>query len=202
MTKPNVQREKTLAIVRSMGVARSRDLKACGIPRDSLVRLVREGGIDRLGRGIYIAADHPVTENHDIAQACKRVPNGIVCLLSALRLHGLTTQGPSDIWLALPEKARRPRIDHPPLRIARFSGEALTAGVEYRNIEGVRVPVYSAAKTVADCFKYRNKIGSDVAVEALRDYLREHRGGAEEVWRYARICRVARVIQPYLEAMQ
>ena len=123
------------------------------------------------------------------------------CLLTALRLHGLTTQSPAEVWLALPEKARRPSLDYPRLRVTRFSGLALTEGIEIRLVEGVTLPVYSPAKTVADCFKYRNKIGIDGAVEALRDFTRLHRGGATELARYARICRVARVIQPYLDAI-
>jgi predicted transcriptional regulator of viral defense system len=118
-----------------------------------------------------------------------------------LRLHGLTTQLPREVWLALPGKARRPRIEYPRLRIARFSGPALTEGIETRSIEGVDVRVYSAAKTVADCFKYRNKVGVDVAVEALKDYTRRYRGGAAQLARFARICRVARIIQPYLDAI-
>jgi predicted transcriptional regulator of viral defense system len=124
-----------------------------------------------------------------------------MCLLTALRLHGLTTQSPV-VWVALPEKARRPRLDHPMIRVARFSGESLTSGIEVHELEGVTVRVYSAAKTVADCFKYRNKIGVDVAVEALRDFNRRFRGGATELARFARICRVAGVMQPYLDSLE
>jgi predicted transcriptional regulator of viral defense system len=124
-----------------------------------------------------------------------------LCLLTALRFHGLTTQSPAEVWIALPEKARKPRMDYPRLRVARFSGSALTEGIERHRVEGVEMRVYSAAKTVADCFKYRNKLGIDVAVEALRDFSRRNRGGATELARFARICRVARVMQPYLDAI-
>ena len=125
----------------------------------------------------------------------------MICLLTALRFHELTTQLPAEVWIALTEKGRKPRLDYPRLRVVRFSGAALTEGIETHRIEGVAVPVYSAAKTVADCFKYRYKIGIDVAVEALRDFSRRHRGGATELARFARICRVTRVMQPYLDAI-
>ncbi len=123
------------------------------------------------------------------------------CLLTALRFHGLTTQSPAEVWIALPEKARRPRLDHPRLRVARFSGSALVEGIEEHRVEGVTLRVYTPAKTVADCFKYRNKVGIDVAVEALRDFSRKYRGDASELARFARICRVSRIMQPYLDAV-
>ena len=148
-----------------------------------------------------MARGHRYTADHALAQVAKRVPGGVVCLLSALAFHDLTTQLPAEVWLALPEKARRPRLDYPRLRVARFSGAALSEGIEKHTIERVEVRVYSAAKTVADCFKYRNKIGIDVAVEALKDFTRTHRGGANELARFARICRVSRVMQPYLDAI-
>jgi predicted transcriptional regulator of viral defense system len=121
--------------------------------------------------------------------------------LTALRIHNLTTQAPADVWIALSMKARKPRLDYPRLRVARFSGASLTEGVETFQVEGVSLRVYSAAKTVADCFKYRNKIGIDVAIEALRDFTRRNRGGANELAQFARICRVTRVMQPYLDAI-
>ena len=134
-------------------------------------------------------------------EACKRVPRGVVCLLSALQFHKLTTQAPSEVWLALDRKARAPREGGQPLRFVRMSGRALTEGIEDHRIEGVAVKVYKPAKTVADCFKYRNKIGLDVALEALRDYRQKHRAGMDELWRFAKICRVERVMRPYLEAL-
>jgi predicted transcriptional regulator of viral defense system len=148
-----------------------------------------------------VASKHRVTAGHTLVQVAKRVPGGVFCLLTALRFHELTTQAPSEVWIALPEKARKPRLDYPRLRVARFSGPALTEGIETHRLEGVEVRIYSAAKTVADCFKYRHKVGVDVAVEALRDFSRRHRGGATELARYARICRVSRVMQPYLDAL-
>lgn len=198
---PPTAREKAIRIIGGMGITRARELEARGITRAQLSRLAGEGLVLRPSRGVYVAARHAPTAEHTLAQVAKRVPEGVFCLLTALRLHGLTTQAPAEVWLALSEKARRPRMEYPRLRIARFSGEALTAGVEERRVEGVTLRVYSAAKTVADCFKYRNKIGIDVAVEALRDFSRKHRGGATDLARYARICRVARVMQPYLDAI-
>jgi len=192
---------QALAIIKGLGVARPVDLERRGILRARVYELVRAGLVERQGRGVYVAKGHRYTANHALAQVAKRVPGGVVCLLSALRFHGLTTQQPADVWLALPEKARRPRLDYPRLRVARFSGAALSEGVETHRIEGVNVRVYSAAKTVADCFKYRNKIGIDVAVEALKDFARTRRGGANDLARAARACRVSRVMQPYLDAI-
>jgi predicted transcriptional regulator of viral defense system len=150
---------------------------------------------------LYIPADAPPTENRTLAEACKRVPRGVVCLLSALRFHELTTQLPFEVWLALDRRAWRPRVEGIPLRIVRFSGPALTTGIEEHQVEGVPVKVYSPAKTVADCFKYRYKIGLDVALEALRDCLRQRKATIDELWEAARVCRVTQVIRPYLEAL-
>lgn len=190
-----------LRVFRRLGIVRAADLRAHGIPRGQIYRLLRKGLVERQARGIYVASKHPITAEHTLAQVAKRVPAGIFCLLTALRFHELTTQDPAEVWIALAEKARKPKIDYPRLRVARFSGPALTEGVETHRIEGVEVRVYSAAKTVADCFKYRHKIGIDVAVEALRDFTRRHRGGATELARCARICRVTRVMQAYLDAI-
>jgi len=192
---------RALQVIRRLGVVRAADLEAQGIPRRRLYELVGEGKVERKARGIYTASGHAHTAEHALAQVAKRVPNGVICLLTALRFHELTTQLPAEVWVALPEKARKPRLDYPRLRVTRFSGPALTEGIESHRIEGVEVRVYSAAETVADCFKYRNKVGIDVAVEALRDFSRGHRGGATELASFARICRVTRVMQPYLDAI-
>jgi predicted transcriptional regulator of viral defense system len=194
-------KEPEIEIIRRMGIVRPADLETQGISRARLYSLVEKGLIERQGRGIYVARNHPLTAEHAIAQVAKRVPKGVLCLLTALVFHRLTTQSPSEVWIALPEKARKPRLDYPRLRIVRFSGAALTEGIETHLVEGVNIRVYSAAKTVADCFKFRNKIGIDIAVEALKDFSRMHRGGANELARFARICRVTRVMQPYLDAI-
>jgi predicted transcriptional regulator of viral defense system len=184
-----------------MGLVRPVDLRARGISRADLQRLLRQGLVERRARGVYTAATHVPTAEHTLAQVSKRVPAAVFCLLTALRFHELTTQAPAEVWIALSEKARKPRLDFPRLRVARFSGPALVEGIERYRVEGVEIQVYSAAKTVADCFKYRNKVGVDVAVEALRDFSRRYRGGANELARFARICRVTRVMQPYLDAI-
>ena len=192
---------QALQVIRRLGIVRPTELEAHGIPRGRLYRLVRKGMVERQARGIYSARAHPVTTEHTLAQVAKQVPGGVYCLLTALRFHELTTQAPAAVWIALSERARKPKLAHPRLRVTRFSGPALTDGIEIHRVEGVEVRIYSAAKTVADCFKYRNKVGIDVAVEALRDFNRRHRGGATDLARYARICRVSRVMQPYLDAI-
>jgi predicted transcriptional regulator of viral defense system len=192
--------QQILEIVGEAGVLRPRDLDAHGIPRIYLGRLCERGLLDRVGRGLYVLPDADVSEHHTLAEAGKRVPHGVVCLLSALRFHGLTTQSPSEVWLAIESKAWRPQVDHPPLRFVRFSERTLEAGVEEHSIEGVLVRIYNPAKTVADCFKYRNKIGLDVALEALRDCRRLRKCSNDELWQYAKICRVANVMRPYMEA--
>jgi predicted transcriptional regulator of viral defense system len=192
---------EVLKLFEAGGVFRPRDLDALGIPREYLHRLFKRGWLERVARGLYALPDAAVTEHHSLAQVGKQVPCGIVCLLSALRFHGLTTQNPFEVWLAIDRKARRPKDLYLPLRIFRFSGEALSAGIEEHLIEGVRVQIYAPAKTVADCFKYRKKIGLDVALEALRECWRERRCTMDELWRYAEICRVGRVMRPYLESL-
>ena len=180
---------------------RARDLADHGIPRAALRPLLDAGAIRRVGRGVYAAEAAELTENHSLAQAALAVPRGVICLLSALRLHGLTTQSPFEVWMTIGPKDRRPAVEYPPLRTVHASGPALGYGVERRTIEGVPVGVYSSAKTVADCFKFRSTIGLDVAIEALRDCLRRRAASPDEVHRAATVCRVANVMQPYLEAM-
>lgn len=194
-------RERTLDLVQGRGALRPRDLDSQGIPRHYLHLLNREGSVQRVGRGLYVPASLDATEHHTLVEACARVPTAVVCLLSALRFHGLGTQSPHRVWMAIHEKAWQPRVSHPPLHVVRFSGTAWTYGVERHVIEGVSVRVYSPAKTVADCFKYRNKIGIDVAVEALRETWRQRRATIDEIRRAAAACRMTRVITPYLQAV-
>jgi predicted transcriptional regulator of viral defense system len=160
-----------------------------------------KGVIERVGRGLYTRAGAALTERQNLAEAARRVPGGTVCLLSALRFHGLTTQNPLEVWLAIDRKAWRPRLSHPPLRLVFLSGPALREGAEQHDVGGVPVRVFGAAKTVADCFKFRNKIGTDVALEALREYRRLHPKRLDLLWRCAEVDRVARVLRPYLEAV-
>jgi len=201
MPTQTTRTDKILELVRKAGVLRPRDLDPYGIPRTYLSRLCASGKLQRIGRGLYVLPGSSATEHHSLVEACKRAPKGVVCLLSALRFHELTTQAPFEVWLAIGEKAWRPRIDYPPLRIVHFSQTTLNAGIEKHNIEGVTVHVYSPAKTVADCFKYRNKIGLDVAIEALRECWRSRRCTMDDLSHYADICRVQNVMRPYLESI-
>jgi predicted transcriptional regulator of viral defense system len=198
MADPKTQ---ILRLARKKGVLRPRDLKPFDIPRRVLSDLTESGVLLRTGRGLYTLPDLDTSEHHSLAEAATRVPGGVVCLLSALRFHGLTTQNPWEVWVAIRPESRKPKVDHPPLRVVRFSGSPFTDGVERHRIDGVDVKVYSAAKTVADCFRYRNKIGTDVAVEALRDAWRERRATADEIWHFAAVCRVTNVMRPYLESL-
>ena len=193
--------QRLLDLVRTQGVITPKDLRAHGIPREYLSRLHNKGVLERSSRGVYYLPEAEITEHHSLAEAAKAVPRGVICLLSALQFHGLTTQAPYEVWIAIDYKAYRPQGDGLPLRVVRFSGQALTAGVEEHLIEGIPVKIYSPAKTIVDCFKYRNKIGLDVALEALRDYWRSGRASADDLWTYAKICRVANVMRPYMEAI-
>ena len=190
---------QAVRLARRQGVVRSRDFEREGVHRMALHRLVEAGVLERVGRGLYSLRRGKATEHHTLVEAAIRVPKGVICLLSALRFHKLTTQSPHEVWIALSPTAWKPTVDWPPLRIVRFSGAALTHGVEKHTLEGVDVRVTSQAKTVADCFKYRNKIGLDVALEALTDY-RKRRGSMDALMKAAAVGRVARVIRPYLEA--
>ncbi len=188
-------------IARKAGVLRPRDLTPYKIPRQYISLAEREGKITRVGRGLYVVAGAKVTENHSIAQACKRVPHGVICLLSALRFHDLTTQAPFEVWMAIGIKSRTPKPGNPQLRIVRFSEKMLRLGVQQKLIEGVPVKITSPARTVVDCFRYRNKIGQDVALEALRDCYRQRKATLDEIWDAAQACRVANIMKPYVESL-
>lgn len=196
-----IRTAQILQIARRKGVLRPSDLRELAIPRVYLSRMVEQGLIMRTGRGLYVPADAELSEHHSLAEASRRVPRGIVCLLSALDYHGMTSQLPHEVWLAIDRKARLPVVDSPRVRIVRFSGGAMTVGVIEASIEGVPVKLTDPARTVADCFKYRNKIGVDVAIEALRAYLCDRRGTIEALYSYARLDRVANVLQPYVASL-
>lgn len=193
--------KRAMQYVRRHGLVRPRDLEAVGIPREYLLRLHRQGKLDRAGRGVYTLPDAATTERHTYAEVAKRVPDAVLCLLSALAFHEITTQNPASVWIALRQGARKPALVFPSLRVVRLSGPSLTDGIEQHQVEGVAVRVYSPAKTVADCFKFRNKIGLDVALEALKDSIRQKKASVNEIYRYAKICRVSNVIRPYMEAL-
>lgn len=199
-TKAMNQTQRILNLLQEQEIIRPQDLRPLGISPAALYGLHRQGRVVRAGRGIYRLPSGPVTEHHSLAVACKRIPRGVICLLSALSFHGIGTQLPFEVWMAIDRKARLPSLDYPPMRFVRFSGEALTEGIETHEIEGVKISVYTPAKTIADCFKYRNKIGLDVAIEALREGRQLGKCTHQDIWRFARICRVANVMKPYLEA--
>lgn len=202
MADATSKKERVLALVKKAGVLRPRDLAAHSLPREYLRRLHKEGVLERPGRGLYTVANTRPTQHHSLAEVAKRIPKGVICLLSALQFHGLTTQAPFEVWLAISVKARLPKPDYPPIRVVRSSGTALNENVQEHRIEGVPIRIYDPAKTVADCFKYRNKIGLDVALEALRDCRRQRKATVDQLWRAARICRVSNVMRPYLEAIE
>jgi len=200
-TMPSAAVLKIRKALRRAGTARAVELEAAGVPRAQISRLVAAGELRRLARGLYALPDFRGTEHSALLAVAKRAPHAVFCLLTALRLHELTTQAPFEVWIAIGNKEHAPRLDYPPLRIVRFAPTALADGVETRKVEGTPVRVTSVAKTVADCFKFRNKIGLDVALEALREARRAKKASADELWRYARINRVANVMRPYLEAV-
>ena len=192
---------KLLKVVRTKGLVRASELAGLGIPRVALTRAVEGGVLERVGRGLYGLPGRRKSAHVTLAEVARRVPKGVICLLSALRFHNLTTQAPFEVWLAIPNKSATPRLDRPLLRLVRFSGKALTEGVEEHLVDGVPIRVTSVAKTVADCFKYRNKIGLDVALEALREAWGARRMTSDEIWQCAKVDRVANVMRPYLEIL-
>lgn len=194
------EHKKLTRFVANRGVVRSRDLNEAGFHRAAITRLVAQGLLQRLSRGVYSLADHKFTEWHDLAEVCKAVPNARIALISALAFHGIGVQMPYETWVALPVGAWTPKVPHR-LRVVRFSEPYYSEGIEYHSIEGVSVPIYCAAKTIADCFKMRSKVGYDVAVEALREGWRERKFTMDELSRYAKLNRVERVMRPYIEAV-
>ena len=172
-----------------------------GVHTNVLSRLVRDGSLERVARGRYRLPDVPITEHYSLVLVAFAVPKAVICLVSALQFHQIGTQLPHEVWIAIDRRSRRPVMPYPKLRIHRFSGKALTEGVETHRIEGQLVRVYSVAKTLADVFKYRNKVGLDVALEALRDAWRHRKFTMPEIEHHARICRVEEVMRPYLETL-
>jgi len=181
------------------GLARTRDLLAGGIhPRD-LYRMRDEGALECISRGLYQIAGQ-IPDDPDLATICRKIPEGVICLISALSIHEITTEIPRSVNVALKRGAEKPRIDYPPVQYYWMSGAAFTAGVEKHDIGGFDVPVYCVEKTLADCFKYRNKIGMDVVLEALKFYRERCRFDGTRIMHFAKICRVDNIMRPYLEA--
>lgn len=183
------------------GVLRTHEAIQYGIHPRTLYAMRDAGKLERLSRGLYRIADLPPLGNPDLVAVALKIPNGVICLISALAWHELTTQIPHEVYLALPRGAQPPRLDYPPVRVFWFTGDAFSKGVETFEVDGVSVRIYGVEKTLADCFKYRNKIGLDIAVEALKRYVGSRRIQLDKLMAYARICRVEKVMRPYLEAL-
>jgi len=193
------QTARILELAHRQRLLSAADLRSHGWSPQLLLKLHRTGQLQRVSRGLYSLPDSEVTEHQSLAEVCRRVPKAVVCLLSALQFHEIGTQLPHEIWIALPEATQTPALDYPSLRIARLRGEAYSEGIETIVEHGSMIRVYSLAKTITDCFKFRHKVGLDVALEALKEAWRQPRLNIDEVTRYAKTNRVARAMQPYLE---
>ncbi len=201
MPTSDSETDRVRRLSEQMGAFRLADAVALGVHPETVYRLVRRGELERVGRGLYRSAEAAITEHHGLVLATKVVPAGVVCLLSALSFHELTTQLPFEVWLALDRRAALPREPAVQLRILRFSGAALRLGVDVHELEGTQVRIFSAPKTVIDCFRYRHLVGIDVAIEALRDCLQQRKASPGELWELAQACRIGSVMRPYIEAL-
>ncbi len=193
-------KDKLLSKVKEKSLVRPKDFEGIKGAHVHLSQLLESGELLKVGRGLYASAENDFDERQSLLETARRVPKGVLCLLSALRFHELMTQNPFEIWLAIEGTSRKPQIETLQLNVFRFSGAAFVEGIETHEIKGVRLRIYNPAKTVADCFKYRNKIGLDVAIEALRDVWRLKKTTADELWHYAKVCRMSNVMHPYLES--
>ena len=198
---PATHTQRVLDLAGRKGLLRASDLDAIGAPRIALTRLTAAGLLEKVGRGLYRLPDAQVSEFESLGAIATKVPQAVFCLLTALQFHELTTQLPRQIWIAMPRGSHPPRIEYPPVTMVQMTGESYAAGIEEVVRDGVTLKMYCVAKTVADCFKHRNRIGVDVALEALKDAWAKRKATAEDLWRYAQVCRVANVMRPYLEAV-
>jgi predicted transcriptional regulator of viral defense system len=198
---PASELQATRIFRRHGGVLRTMQAVRLGVHPRTLYAMRDNGALEQLSRGLYRLADLPPLGTPDLVAVAKLVPSGVICLISALSFHELTTQIPHEIYVAIPRGSETPRLEHPPLRVFRFSGAALSQGVETHEVDGCEVRTYSAAKTVADCFKFRNKLGVDTAIEGLKRYLVEKHSNVDELMRFAQVCRVEAVMRPYVEAL-
>lgn len=195
------KREQVLELLHQQTLVQPKDVAATGLPKDYLYQLAQEGLVKKVGRGLYQLPDADISEWNGYVETQRRVPKGVFCLLSALVFHNLTTQNPHEHWVAIANKAWRPKLDYPPIRYISMSEASLHEAIETHRIEGTDIRVYSAAKTVVDCFKYRNRVGLDVAIEALKEGWRERKFTMDELWHCAQVCRVANLIRPYAESV-
>lgn len=189
------------SLLQSQALLRPSDAVALGYSRMYLAQLVKQGLVRKISRGLYATPQRKETEYSSFAEIASKQPKALVCLVSALSFHGLTTQAPHEVWIAIGNKDRIPTMTYPPLRVVRFGGETLTEGVASHMMDGVEVKVTNVAKTIADCFKFRNKIGLDIALEALKEAVQSKRVTMDELWHYSQLCRVHNVMRPYLEGL-
>lgn len=193
---------RIIDLAREKGLLRASDLDAIGAPRVVLTRLTAAGVLQRVGRGLYRLPEAEVSEFESMGHVATKVPQAVFCLLTALQFHEVTTQLPRQVWIAMPRGSHVPRIDYPPIKMVQMVEVVRAAGIEEHLRDGVKLRVYGVAKTVVDCFKHRHKIGLDVALEALKDARAQRKASADDLWRYAKVCRVANVMRPYLEATE
>ena len=201
MQTADTQTQRVLDLASQRGLLRASHLQELGIARVVLSRLTASGQLERVGRGVYRLPERQGAEHESLATIAVKVPQAVFCLLTALQIHELTTQLPRQVWIAMPQGSHVPKMDYPPVKMVQFSGEAYAQGIEAVRADQVELRVYGVAKTIADCFKHRNKVGLDVAIEALREALAANKTNANDLWRFAKICRVANVMRPYLEAL-
>ena len=195
------QKDHAVALLKACGPMRLIELNDAGIHPETLARMLKDRTLTRVTRGLYQLADAEVTAPHDLAEVAKLVPNGVICLVSALQFHDLTLQMPGRVWLAIGAKARKPKIDYPPTRIVRFGPRALSLGVQTHTVDGVSVPIFDPAKTVVDCFRFRQHVGLDVALEGLHNVMRSGKVKPAQIVDYARDTRIWSVLRPYLETV-
>ena len=193
--------QQLMRLMRKRKLLRARDVAEQGLPTITLTRLVQADKLERVARGVYGLPGAATSEHRSLAEVAIRVPKGVVCLRSALQFHEIGTQAPFEVWLAIPNRVAAPRMEQPSIRVVRMSDDALTEGLQRKRIDGVEVPIFNPARTVVDCFRFRNKIGLAAALEALRDGWRERRFTMEELWHHATRQRVANVMRPYVEAI-
>jgi predicted transcriptional regulator of viral defense system len=195
------QRAQTLVLLKTKGLCRLSELVASGVAASTVSRMEREGVLVRLARGLYQRSDTPIDKHHTLAEVAKLVPKGIVCLTSALVFHELTDQLPAKVWVAIGLKDRRPRFEYPSSRFVRFNGENLSTGIEHHLIDGVEVPIFGVAKTLADLFRYRHAVGINIAVEGLREALRTKKASPGDIAKQAVDARIWKVMEPYMTAL-
>lgn len=200
MQKPTYT-QSLVKLAKKKGMIRPKDLDAIDLPRVYLSRLTSTGHLEKVGRSLYRLPNQQLSEHENLAVVAAKVPQAVFCLLTALQFHELTTQLPRQLWIAMPKGSHTPKMDYPPLKMIQASGESYSEGIEIHKCDQVPIKIYGVAKTLADCFKHRNKIGIDIVLEALKDAREQNKLNTDELWHYAKICRVTNVMRPYLEAI-